>query len=108
MQTSQTIPAISAGVLAIFGGAFLGLYSCGGQQWHRQAIYVALALSATLATVYPPAFRGSSLARFAIPLAALALFLLAQAVSASFYPNPPATLGQFLSAFWLRLWQGPC
>lgn len=77
---------------AALGGLFLGLSSCGGFAWHREAA-AAFFVAWLVAGVVLPGFPGGSWGRRALwGPAPVAVFVLAQSVAAAFYPDDPASL----------------
>jgi hypothetical protein len=102
------LPLIAALLLAVLGGVYFGLFSCGGYAWHKPAFFVAL-VATTLAALLVPLQRPRPVAsRLGIVVAVGVAFLLTQAIAAPFYPAPPASWGDFMRVFLHTLEQGPC
>jgi hypothetical protein len=96
-------------VFAILGGVFLGLFSCGGYVWHKQAIVAAIVLLTLAALCVRVSMRGCALWR-SVGFVALVVgcFFVSQATAAPFYPNAPASLSEFWQSFVRTLEYGPC
>jgi hypothetical protein len=100
---------IGAIVFAILGGVFLGLFSCGGFVWHRQAIIATLVVLTVAALVTRFSTRGFGLWRSAgFIILVVTCFFLSQATAAPFYPAAPASLSEFWQSFVRTLQYGPC
>ena len=100
---------IASVVFAIFGGVFLGLYSCGGYIWHRQAIattIVLLSLAALISRFWTRGFAPWRSAWFVALV--VGGFFVSEATAAPFYPAPPESLSEFLRSFVRTLEYGPC
>ena len=83
-------------VLAILGGVFLGLFSCGGYVWQKQAIGAAIVLLTLAALFARFSIRGFTLWRIAGFVALVVVgFFVSEATAAPFYPVPPASLSEF-------------
>lgn len=95
-------------LLAIAGGGYFGLFSCGGYIWHKQAFAVVLGLVTLAALMAPTSGSRSLFARAAVLPVVLLNFFVTQAVAASFYPAQPESWSAFFSLFWSALGGGPC
>ena len=91
--------------MAAIGGAYFGLFSCGGYAWHRQAF---LGLLAVVCGVTFAVARGALWVRVALLLLAGVAYYLAQAALAPFYPGMPESLGAYIRLFLSALEEGPC
>jgi len=102
----RSVPLVILFFLAVVGGVYFGLFSCGLYTWHWQA-FLALAF-ANAVLVLVGSSRSSIVWRVAaVPVAAV-LFALAQAASAPFYPNAPASWSDFSVKFIRVLEYGSC
>jgi hypothetical protein len=96
-------------VIAILGGVFLGLFSCGGYVWHKQAIAAAIVLLTLAALLARFATRGFALWRSGAFVAiVVGGFFVSEATAAPFYPAPPESLSEFWQSFVRTLQYGPC
>lgn len=94
-------------LLAVIGGIFLGQFSCGGYVWHKQAIEMVLVF-VTLAVVLIPMRNSPPSLRVAFIIGAAIVFILANAISAAFYPAAPESWGEFIKLFAINLESGAC
>src|SRR6218665_3381157 len=86
-------------VVALLGGAYFGAFSCGGYEWHQEALAGVL-LAVTAVSVLVPFHRQRpALSRLPALLGVPVMFIIAQAVAAPFYPAAPDSAGGFLRAF---------
>jgi len=91
----RMVSPVAAGVLAVWGGVFFGLFSCGGYVWHWQ-LFEALLGVAMIATVVAPPWQLRSWPRRGVFVLALACgFVLTRAVASCFYPATPTSFGEF-------------
>ena len=95
-------------VAAVFGGIFLGLFSCGGTIWHRQLIYFLLSATVALALFVPPNWLATRGRRVLFAVAMGSLFILVRSVSSTFYPASPNSVGEFATSFIRALWSSLC
>jgi len=95
-------------LLLVVGAIFLGLFSCGGYIWHRQVIYLLIALFVVLCMLKPPLALQASYKRGLIPIFSLVLFLLVRASASAFYPSAPDSIVSFFKSFWVGIVYGPC
>jgi hypothetical protein len=94
--------------LAVLGGVFFGLFSCGGYIWHIQ-VYWAIALIFILGSmILKNKILNSMLSKILFPIFYLALFFISQSVAATFYPSAPENLSEFISNLFISLEYGPC
>jgi hypothetical protein len=99
--------AFFAFLLAILGGLWFGLVSCGGYVWHKHLMQWTLA-GLVLAFLLWPRSHSPNLARRALlSLAVVASFFVARALAAPFYPAF-AGFGDYFQLVWLALFTGPC
>ena len=104
----RAVPTIAAIILAVAGGAYFGLWSCGGYVWHREAFYGALGVVALGALALPWAKSHPLLSRVSLLGSVVIGYFVTQAVSAQFYPSAPDSWSMFLSGFIRTLASGPC
>jgi hypothetical protein len=91
--------------VAVLGGVFFGLFSCGGYVWHWTAFRWLLGVSCILALAAPSTLswpRRAGLIALVIPV-----YLIAEALAAPFYPDTPSSVGEFLHRFVQTLETGP-
>jgi hypothetical protein len=92
-------------VLAILGGGYFGLFSCGGYAWHRYAFvsaHVALSLAVAVSA------KGPWLGRTFLFLAVGPAYVLGQALTGPFYTATPASWVEYWRGFVHTLQYGPC
>ena len=104
--TLRVMPPLLTGAVAVLGGAFLGFSSCGGYWWHEQAIFGTFASAIAASILVPHPCLTSWRSRLLFACSALALFPLAGAAGATFYPETPPSLAEFLSMMWMALVDG--
>ena len=98
--------AVTAGYLvSILGGGFLGLASCGGYAWHEQAFAALLVVLAVL--IAAQGRSANRWVRIVLALGTFPTFVLAQALSAPFYPSTPAA-SEYWQKVWIAIQYGPC
>lgn len=102
------LPTICAIFFAIFGGIYFGLFSCGGNAWHKQAFYAVLAAFTIVALVVPFSRTRPFLTRLGLVVGVESGFVLSQAVAAPFYPSAPESWSAFFRGFAWALEHGPC
>src|SRR5206468_12117791 len=108
LPISTWIPTLVALLLAILGGVYFSLFSCGGYVWHRHVFFGALG-AAVLVAMFIPIFPNKPvLGRLAGALGVSVAFVLSQAIAAPFYPAPPESWSKFISLFLYALERGPC
>jgi len=95
-------------LLLVAGAIFLGVFSCGSYIWHRQVIYLLIALFVVLCMLKPPLALQTGYKRGLIPIFSLVLFLLVRALASAFYPSAPGSIASFLKSFWVGIVYGPC
>ena len=95
-------------LLAIAGGLFFGLFSCGGYYWHSQAFTLAFSLSLLALFIFPPAKPKDRVRRVIFVAGAVTLFFVIRAGASAFYPAAPASWGEFFESFYRGLLYGPC
>jgi hypothetical protein len=97
----------AAFVVAVLGGVWRGVASCGGYVWHGQAMLAALAVTAVSLLLFasnhaPPFPRRAFLA-----VAVIGTFFAVRALSAPFYPAFPG-LNDYFRQVGVALSTGPC
>ena len=95
-------------LLLVAGAIFLGLFSCGGYIWHRQVIYLLIALFVVFCMIKPPLALQVGYRRCLIPIFSLVLFILVRASASAFYPSAPDSIASFFKFFWVGIVYGPC
>ena len=95
-------------VIAIVGGLFFGLFSCGGYVWHEQ-LFAVLFISGLLFVLFsPPRVIGKLWKRAFFVVSSSALFLFVRAAASAFYPTAPESWAELVSSFARGLQYGPC
>lgn len=105
---SRLISPILAGTLAVAGGVFFGLFSCGGYVWHKQLFRLLIAAALLGALVMPPRALGTRFSRAAFTVAVLATFVLVRAAASAFHLGPPPSWSAFGELFVWGVLYGPC
>ncbi|XHS80456.1 hypothetical protein ACFJGW_10900 [Burkholderiaceae bacterium UC74_6] len=94
--------------VALLGGIYFGLFSCGGYAWHETAFAWTL-LAGTVAWLALPRIRQQPMRlRILVVLLLPLAFGTAQAAAAPFYPASPDSLGAFVRSFVRAIQYGPC
>ena len=97
----------TAFMVAVLGGIWRGVASCGGYAWHGQLMQWVLIASALFPLIYMPGRAPSLLRRLALSASILATFFLVQALAAPFYPSFSG-FGDYIHRVGLALSYGPC
>ena len=74
MSFRSIVPTVAL-ASAASGGCFLGLFSCGGYEWHQQLIHSLIAILAITAVVVPPQSLAAAGRRVAFLSSVVAVFL---------------------------------
>lgn len=95
-------------VIAIAGGIFFGLFSCGGYVWHKQLFNSVFTVSlicvfCLMSSLCVPLWK-----RFAVIVILFYLFITIRAVSSTFYPAKPESWSEFFHQFYIGFLYGPC
>ncbi len=98
----RTIPVVAV-ALAVLGGAYFGLFSCGGYRGEREAFSAGLLGCLTLTSVFPPRALFPKARRVAFVAGVLTTFLIFRAALASCYPALPASWTAFAQTTWANL-----
>jgi hypothetical protein len=107
VTASKTLNA-SALLVAVIGGVFFGLSSCGGYAWHKRAFFCALAALTLAALWFPVSVSRPLVARAGLIVVVCLGFFVVEAIAGAFYPGPPNSWSQFWAEFRLNLAHGPC
>lgn len=102
----RTLPNAALFLLAVLGGLYFGLFSCGGYAWEWDA-FLALAGIGAIAAVAAPR-RVSLFSRFGLVFLAVVTFVLVQAAATPFYPSAPASLNNYVVEFVRALGSWAC
>ena len=105
MRAMATIAAL---VLAVAGGIYFGIASCGGYVWHKQAYFAALVVVSLGGLAVPLSQSHRLLSRALLIVGVVVGYFLSQAIAAPFYPSVPESWSMFISAFLRVLVSGPC
>ena len=111
----RILPSVSIS-MALLGGLFVGQFSCGAHWWQARAIasFVGVAALSTVLLQARVSGSWSRLRRLAVARAlaffvlVAGVFIVAEAVGASFYPAAPTSLAEFLRGVSAALVGGPC
>ena len=95
-------------LLAVAGGTFLGLFSCGGYLWHRQLFDFLILAGVVISLVMPPRWMRNLPRKVGFVATVLILFVVVQALASSFYPSAPADARALWHGFLAGLNTGPC
>src|SRR3990167_1098819 len=95
-------------ILAVLGGIFFGLYSCGGYYWHIQVYWITALLFVISSIALKNQFLKTLTSKLLFQIIYLALFLASQSVAATFYPSAPESFSEFIRNFLITVEYGPC
>lgn len=95
-------------LVAILGGVFFGLYSCGGYYWHIQAYWITALLFVIGSIALKNQLLNTLTSKLLFPIIYLALFLVSQSAAATFYPSTPESFSEFIRNFLITVEYGPC
>lgn len=102
----RTLPQVALFSLAVLGGLYSGLFSCGGHVWAWDAyLVVATASAVAVATVRRQA---PVVPRLGVVGLAIVVFVLVQAAAGPFYPSAPSSLTDYGVGFIRVLRSGAC
>lgn len=104
----KRVAPIAAGALAVLGGVFFGVFSCGGYVWHWELFEGLLAASLLFVLVLPPAPLRSWSRRAMFVMSVVCVFLVTRGVASAFYPAPPTSWEAFRRALVSAIVDGPC
>jgi len=97
----------AAFLVALLGGVWRGVASCGGHVWHNQAMFAVLALAALSVALFAPSQGLSFRRRAFLAVAVIGTFFIARALSAPLYPAFPG-FGDYFRQLGMALSTGPC
>lgn len=106
--SKSSIVLFIAILLAVLGGIYFGLFSCGGYAWHKDIFYMVFALTLLLVFIFPLSILKKIPYRLLSILLLIVLFIVVQAAASTFYPTNPASISDFFQGFYLALQDGPC
>lgn len=92
----------------IFGGAFLGCFSCGGYAWHEDAIHILILGAVLIGLILPIKALSKIWLRPIYLVIGIGLFIFFQGLTSAFYPRVPENLEEFWNLFLIGLQYGPC
>jgi hypothetical protein len=98
---------VSAFFVAVLGGIWRGIASCGGYAWHGQAMLTVLAGAALSVVLFAPSHGPSLPRRALLAVAVVGTFFVVRALSAPFYPAFPG-FGDYFRQVGIALSTGPC
>ena len=94
--------------IAILGGIWFGLFSCGGYAWHKWTFWYSLCAIAVVLLFFPIRPLPVTLRRIPAALGLFVVAFLVRSLVAAFYPGPPDSISSYISSVWLALTYGPC
>lgn len=94
-------------LVAVLGGIWRGVASCGGYVWHSQAMAAALVVTALSLVLFASPHAPSFPRRAFLAVAVIGTFFAVRAMSAPFYPAFPG-FGDYFRQAGLALSTGPC
>lgn len=106
-KTSTLIFLLSL-FIAITGGIYFGLFSCGGYLWKQQFFTIALMASLLLFVIFPFSTIKDFAIRLAIGAIVILIFIVTRAGASVFYPVTPNSWTEFVNSFLIGLLHGPC
>lgn len=106
-QRLQRISISLALTVAVLGGAFFGLSSCGGYVWHHQLFYAVAAITTLCAVVLWRPAAGRAWKVVALVLGLIAIHRTVEAAVAPFYLGAATPYEYFCDAV-DAFQNGPC
>ena len=97
----------TAFLVAVLGGVWRGVASCGGYVWHDQAMLAALAVAAASLLLFASTYAPSFPRRAFLAAAVIGTFFAVRALSAPFYPAFPG-FGDYFRQVGVALSTEPC
>jgi hypothetical protein len=104
----RTLPSIAAIAIAILGGVFFGLFSCGGYLWHQWVFLAILSAVVIIALLVPWRRKRPVLSRLTLLIVVIGANGAALGLSAPFYPAPPISIKDYGHRILLTLEYGAC
>jgi hypothetical protein len=99
--------AVMAFVVAAFGGAYIGLFSCGGYVWHEWMVLLGMAaLTIVAIALSAPGTRFWATA-LVLSLGVILTYRVSIAIAWPFYLGP-TSVHDYFSEFSHALFFGPC
>lgn len=114
-MNKKAITTVIPVAIAMVGGIYFGLFSCGGYVWHK-SLYnfvlvstVIICFSILWKKADKSTSREKSIVTFTIWIILVwATYTTCEAAAASFYPDSPISFSDFWSRFLICLKNGPC
>jgi hypothetical protein len=114
-MTRKAISVVVPLAVAMTGGIYFGLFSCGGYAWHK-SLYNFLLVSVNILCFIifwkkreKAEGRGKTMASLIIfTVLVWATYMTFEAAAATFYPESPTSLSDFWRRFLTSLKYGPC
>ena len=104
----KKLAPISVIILAVVGGIFFGLFSCGGYLWHHQVFYALFVTALVVALLFPPKSLKNWKRKSSFIFVSIAGFILVRAIASAFYPAAPESIEELIHSIWLGILYGPC
>jgi hypothetical protein len=95
-------------LLALLGGVYFGLSSCGGYAWHQTVFTWVLFAGTVMWLLLPRTKQQPAGFRILVVLLAPLAFVIAEAAFAPFYPSGPDSVGTFVRSLFRALEYGAC
>jgi len=115
MNKKKEITTLIPVAIAVVGGIYFGLFSCGGYAWHKSLYNFVLMATIVICSIIlwkkadKSKGRGKLIATLTIWIILVcATYTTCEAAAAAFYPDSPTSLTDFWSRFLIGLKNGPC
>jgi hypothetical protein len=98
---------VIAFIAAAGGGAFVGLFSCGGYVWQHSLVISTISVAAIVAGTSSVVVSRSWITTVLLLAGVFAIYRISIAVAWPYYVGP-ASIGEYVTEFWQALQFGPC
>ena len=95
-------------LIAILGGIWFGLFSCGGYLLHKQLMIWSLVVMATMIIAIPPFDKNRIWHRVVLAIGLFITYFICQALIAPFYLLDFDSFAEYISQVLYALEYGPC
>jgi hypothetical protein len=99
--------AVMALVVAALGGAYLGLFSCGGYVWHERMVLLGMAVPTIAAIALSASGTRFWVRALVLSLGVVLTYRVSIAIAWPFYVGP-TSVHDYVSEFSRALFFGPC